>query len=226
MTDFDCFVKHVSWFNYDKAPMFIGDAVQRSRPSQELNEAFPAMGELLGKAHATPVTVGDKHYELLAWTKSDGVRMGWLCPKAPSEVPGEVFELHRLLLREFGGIEEKFNQPEDAWTMNQNSVLILEEALNDASQIEYSDWLFEDEDLKIPIEPSDYHGISREANSDMTICHRVTGEVLLLAHDHGLSHAKLLPGCPEGTLYTLDGAPTFTDFVETIARQWLAEIRS
>ncbi|MCW1916033.1 hypothetical protein OJ996_20765 [Luteolibacter sp. GHJ8] len=226
MTDFECFLREVTWFNYDKIPMSIGETNPRSGPSEDLIEAFPAMSELLGKSRTTEVIVGDKQYELLAWTRSDGVQMGWLCPKPPPEVPAEIFSLHRLLLGEFGGIEETFNQPDDAWTMNQNSVLILEEALNDASQIEYSDWLFEEEDLEIPIQPSDYHGISREANSDMTICHRTTGEVLLLAHDHGYSHAKLLPGCPEGTLYTLDGAPTFTAFVDIIAKQWLAEIRN
>ncbi len=42
------------------------------------------------------------------------------------------------------------------------------------------------------------------------------------APDHCFEHLTELEGCPEYTLYTINGAAVFRDWVNAIALQWLA----
>ncbi len=95
------------------------------------------------------------------------------------------------------------------------------EASHDASFIQDYKWAFEDADLTLPIEPSEYYSIAREANGNATLCHRVSGQVLMFAPDHCFDNLTELEGCPEYTLYRINGAATFRDWVNAIAVQWL-----
>lgn len=76
----------------------------------------------------------------------------------------------------------------------------------------------------MPIEPSEYGVLAVEANGNLTICHRTTGEILLFAQDHSFDHIEVLPGCPDYTLYRIPTAPTLATWLETLASQWLAAI--
>ncbi len=59
-----------------------------------------------------------------------------------------------------------------------------------------------------------------EANGNLTLYHRQSGEVILFAPDHDFEHVTPLGQSPEYTLYRIDGVPTFSDWVESIAKQW------
>jgi hypothetical protein len=159
---------------------------------------------------------------LLAWDSADGHRLGWLC-FPPTQTAAQHFQDdHRNLLACFGGIIERFNEPEDTWLLNLNDALTEREASHDGRFIQDYKWAFDEAGLALPIEPTEYYSIAREANGNATLCHRTSGKVLMFAPDHCFEHLKVLEGCPEYTLYTIQGAATFRDWVNAIALQWLA----
>jgi hypothetical protein len=51
----------------------------------------------------------------------------------------------------------------------------------------------------------------------------MAGDVPLFAPDHSFNHVVPLAGCPEYTLYRINGAAGFVEWVETVAKQWMAE---
>jgi hypothetical protein len=104
--------------------------------------------------------------------------------------------------------------------LNTNDSLTLQEARHDASFIQDYERAFQPTPGHIPIDMRAYYSISREANGNDTLCHRVTGEVLLFAPDHSLEHVVPLEGCLEFTLYRINGGATFSEWVEAVARQW------
>ncbi len=108
--------------------------------------------------------------------------------------------------------------------MNLNDTLTRRESAHDASFIENYMWAFEDAGLALPIDPSDYYSIAREANGNTTLCHRESGNVLMFAPDHCFAHLTKLEGCPEYTLYKISGAATFRDWVNAVAAQWLNHV--
>jgi hypothetical protein len=145
-----------------------------------------------------------------------------LPPSANS--PVNIFEEHGHLLRSFGGITERFNEPEDSWLLNLNDALTERLAANDASVVEFCKWVFDDAGLVIPIALMDYYSIAYEANGNQTFCHRRNGNVVLFAQDHSFDFVTPLAGCPDYTLYELNGVRSFLDWVEVVAKQWLKHI--
>ena len=224
MTDWDAFIESVPWFLAQGSAVSIGTSQQGAELCQGVRAKFPHLSALLDHATVTHVAVDDSRYELCSWNSINGYRVGWLCmPPAQGDNTG-LFPDHQLLLRSFGGIVERSNEPEGTWLLNLNDFLTLREASNDGSFIEDYRWAFDDAETDIPIELSDYYSVSREANGNTTLCHRQTGAVILFAPDHFFDHITVIPGCPEYTLYEIDGAICFVDWVETIARQWSANV--
>jgi hypothetical protein len=225
MSDWAAFVEAVPWFLDRDAAVEVGTR-RKTRPLSPLAATlFPHLAELLAMASVTDVSVNGGRYELLAWDSSDGDRLGWLCLPPSANAPQNLHEDHRNLLVFFGGIVERFNEPEDTWLLNLNDALTEREASPDASFIEDYKWAFEDAGLTLPIEPSEYYSIAREANGNATLCHRVSGQVLMFAPDHCFEHLAELEGCPQYTLYRINGAATFRDWVNAFAVQWLAHAR-
>lgn len=222
MNDWENFLAAVPWF-VDRAAaveLFRQHEPRRLAPSSV--QLFPSLAKLLATALRTDVSVNGARYELLAWDSHDGDRFGWLCEPPARIVPNNLHEDHRALLASFGGIVERFNEPEDTWLLNLNVALTKREAAHDASFIENYMWAFEDAGLTLPIDPSNYYSIAREANGNTTLCHRESGHVLLFAPDHCFTHLTKLEGCPEYTLYEISGAATFRDWVNAVAAQWLS----
>ena len=138
-----------------------------------------------------------------------------------AEAADNVCRSHRLLLAEFGGVIERFNEPEDTRLLNHNSVLTNHDASFDASFMNDYSSAFNG---NIPIDTSAYYTIARETNGNTTICHRVDCSVLLFAPDHAFNDVTPFNDCPEFTLYNIHDASTFTEWVELIAGQWLRDI--
>jgi hypothetical protein len=185
---------------------------------------FPHLRKLLAKASVTDVSVNSARYELLAWDSRDGHRLGWLCPPPSENAPYNLHDDHKKLLVSFGGIVERFNEPEDTWLLNLNDALTEREASHDAGFIQDYRWAFDDAGLTLPIQATEYYSIAREANGNATLCHRISGQVLMFAPDHCFEHLTELQGCPEYTLYRINGVATFRDWVNAVALQWLAHI--
>jgi len=193
------------------------------RPSTpDFDRLFRPLGDLLRAAEITDLVVQGSEHLLFSWN-TGGKPCSWLCP-APSASPRvDIHPSHAVLLRSFGGIIERANEPEGTWLLNQNEVLTEREASHDGSFIRDHAWAFDDAG-GIPIALPDYYSIAREANGNDTLCHRREGTIVLFAPDHAFEHVTPLPSCPEYTLYTINGANQFADWVNAIARQWITAI--
>jgi hypothetical protein len=44
-----------------------------------------------------------------------------------------------------------------------------------------------------------FYTIASEANGNVTLCHRLSGAVVLYAHDHNFEFVETYPGCPDYT---------------------------
>jgi hypothetical protein len=225
MSDWAAFTEAVPWFVDRAGAVEVSSGRKRRALSPSAAALFPRLVELFAKASVTDVSVKGSRYELLAWDSRDDDRMGWLCLPPSTNAPQAFFEDHRQLLACFGGIVERFNEPEDTWLLNLNDALTEREANHDASFIQDYHGAFEDAGLTLPIEPSEYYSIAREANGNATLCHRVSGKLLMFAPDHCFDHLTELEGCPEYTLYKINGAATFPDWVNAVAVQWSAHAR-
>ena len=215
------FLEDVTWFLRpgEKAK------VQALRPAGSwsagpgFHKLFRALSDLLRAAEVTELTVKGEAHVLFTWDAATNPR-SWLCRAPSSEPPSNIHPAHATLLRSFGGIVERANEPEETWLLNQNEVLTEREAANDASFIKDYRWFFRETPGGIPIAVRDYYSVAREANGNDTLCHRRDGTILLFAPDHAFDHVTRLKGCPPYTLYKLKGAPRFADWVNVIARQW------
>jgi hypothetical protein len=221
MKDWDVFTEAVPWFLDRNAAVEVG-AGRKTRALSSLGATlFPSLAKLLAMGSVTDVCVDGTQFELVAWDSTNGDRFGWLCPLPSANAPQILHEDHRELLASFGGIVERFNEPEDTWLLNLNDALTEREGSHDASFIEDYMWAFDDAGATLPIEPTKYYSIAREANGNDTLCHRVSGQLLMFAPDHTFDHLTELEGCPAYTLYRINGAATFRDWVNAIAVQWL-----
>jgi hypothetical protein len=221
MSDWAAFAESIPWFLDPDAVVQVATRRLPRTLSPLAATLFPRLAELLAMASVTDVSVNGARYELVAWGSSDGGRLGWLCLPPSTDAPRNLHEDHRILLASFGGIVERFNEPDDTWLLNLNDALTEREAAHDASFIQAYSWAFEDAGLRLPIEPSEYYSIAGEANGNTTLCHRVNAQVLMFAPDHCFGHLSVLEGCPEYSLYRIKGAATFCDWVNAIAVQWL-----
>lgn len=222
MEDWNIFVESVPWFVKSNSKYIVGDKRKGIDFDNEFISKFSFLSKLLSLADCTSILIDEAEYELFAWTDIEGYRIGWLCPVASKELTDEIFSDHNLLLNNFGGIIERFNEPDGTWLLNMNDALTVRESLNDASFIEDYRWSFDDEGVEIPIALHDFYSIACEENGNRTLCDRKTGHVLFWAPDHSFDHITVYENCPEFTLYSIDGVFRFGDWVENIAKQWLS----
>ena len=217
------FTADVSWFVKDRKRIAVGSLADPGswRPSPAFSALFPALAALLEAAHTSPVSVGREQYVLFSWESGGSIR-SWLA-RPPAAAAADLYPAHRTLLAEFGGITERAGEFDNQWLNNTTESLTLSEASGDAGFIRDYEWFFEDVPGGIPIDLATYYVISREANGNATLCHRVDGDVLLFAPDHAFRHVVPLAGCPDYTLYRIKGAPGFVEWVEAVAKQWMAK---
>ena len=219
------FIEAVHWFiepgqNVVVTPARPPGSWQSADPG--VAKAFPKLCQLLSAAHLTQLTIDEQPRLLFSWPVV-GAIPAWLCAPPSESPPAHLCAVHRLLLRAFGGIIERADEP-DSWLLNHNDALTLREAAHDAAFLRNYAWMFPGE--RVPLETADYYSIAREANGNTTLCHRATGDVVLFAPDHAFDHVRCWRGLPEYTLYELKGAPGFVEFVEQIAAQWLKLVRA
>jgi len=177
------------------------------------------MSSLLSTATVTPVAVGDRSYELLAWGSPDA-RRGWLC-LTPQDVRLDgIRPSHQHLMSVCGGIVERFREPESWWN-NQNEVLTESAARTPVAPVlnDYS-WLWHDQNLEVPIRAEDYYVVGIEANGNLTLVRRHDGHLVVFAPDHAFEGVTALAGCPPYSLMTIDAAPDLEAWIELCADAW------
>ena len=224
--EWEAFVGGVPWFLREGAQVEVG-ATRRSVAAGVDPERFPALHRLVRMAMATPATIDGEGFDLLSWRLAgSGEPVSWLCPAVGGEPPAaEVHPDHASLLRGFGGIAERSANEPETWLMNCDAALTAEIATHDASMLEDYRWLLgDDPEAEWPIDVPGYYAICEEANGNTTLCHRTNGDVVLFAPDHDFDHIEVLEGCPPYSLYRINGAPRFVEWVEAVAGQWLAVV--
>ena len=180
------------------------------------------MSRLLSSATVTPVRIDGVDHELLAWGQATD-RRGWLCRlPEPHNADARIPEALRAVWPVTGGIVEHFGDVSDSWWwLNCGDVLTREAAGWSVDQtLDAYEWMWADEGLRMPIAAADYVPVAGEANGNLTLAHRRTGRVVWFAPDHFASGVTALPGCPEYSLDTFDGAPDLASWIETGAAQW------
>jgi hypothetical protein len=215
VSDWSQFVDHVSWFVREE-PVVTGDPQPWTRGGLE---GLPELSALLASATVTPVTVGGRPYELLAWGAPD-YRRGWLCHPPPRRAPADVPKTLRLFWTVCGGIVEPFREP-NTWWSNQDEVMTASAAdFSFAEVLAHCGWVPAKElaDLVDAMRP--YVTVAIEANGNLTAAHRSTGHVVLLAPDHAFDGITPLPGSPEYLLYSFDELSDLAAWIESCARAW------
>jgi hypothetical protein len=219
MRDWEQFVQHTPWF---AEPGDVTVTEDEGPWSRDPLDALPNLTTLLVSATVTGLSVAGKPYELFVWGPVDR-RRGWLCELPPGPVPEHVHETHHAFWSVCGGIVERFGEPE-GWWRNQDEVLTASAAATDVSEVldDYR-WLWDDEGLEVPIEPGDHYPVAVEANGNLTLVHRDSGQLVLFAPDHAFAGVTPLLGCPPYSLLTIDGVPDLGSWIEECAAAWLKD---
>jgi hypothetical protein len=191
VNDWEHFIESIPWFADAGAKVHVSEPREGLELPSSVASVFPTLAHLLAQSQVTPVAVDDVAYQLVAWDTSDEQRMGWLCLMPKADIPNDIHANHTELLNSFGGIIERFNEPDDTWLLNHNDALTGREALHDAGFINDYAWAFSDAGVDLPIRLIDYYSLAREANGNTTLCHRKTGHILLFAPDHAFNFVVL-----------------------------------
>jgi len=197
--------------------------------SKEFEETFPSLTKLLNKARITKILYRNQYYELFGWTNLDFQSFGWLClePKKEEDIIKQLHPDHIILLKSFGGITERWNEPEDTWLVNLNNALTYEDAQNGTKGYEeLFNEICADEGIEIKLNTDDFISFAFEANGNVTMYHKQSGEVLMLAHDHNFDFITPFETYPEYTLHKFNNCRTFSDWIEKIAVQMLNHIHN
>lgn len=218
--DFEQFKGEISWFVKQTG------AVKLAEGTISVNEAFiktfPSLYTLILSARVLNVTINDGAYKLFSWTTNEGASCGWLCKFEPKNISDiELLPEHQLLLDNMGGIIESYNQPEGAFSNNQNFLF-----LKSACKRGLYDWTgyYQDmcKDLNItPMKVDDLISFVHEANAAQTLYDLNTKQIYLFSTDHCYNYVTLLPDQPEYTFHYLNGINNFTEYAEALAKQWI-----
>src|SRR5579871_5944162 len=99
------------------------------KPAAAFRDTYPSLTALLGRARVTPVRIGRNDYLLLGWTRRDRCSAGLLCRLPRKATKPCLHGDHVLLLTSFGGITERWNEPEELYLLsNLNSALTEEDS--------------------------------------------------------------------------------------------------
>jgi hypothetical protein len=194
---------------------------------------FPKMTQLLDKAYKVEFTLnGNQRFRQYIWTLNGGSTIGWLCKLEHCVPQGRnIIPEHILLSQNMGGIveywlEDNTMEAESFIDANQFTFSLVDSTVGIGGwEQNYAD------ECKLqgiePMDTSDFLTFALEANGNTTFYSHKTKEVFVYLHDD-YSPFEITPhkGHPLCTIYQYDKAPTFVDFVETLAGQWLQVIES
>lgn len=210
--------------------------------TDEFKEKFPQFTRLIESAEISEISVNDILHRMYVWSSKDNNRFVWICDTAlktdivrkPTQdeenlVSSDILPEHLLLVRNVGGIIETWDLPDDesfmTWAKNFVFSLQYSYKLQNTDFIYSEDgWIFDEveESKKLPVK--DLICFSEEANGNLTIYNKYTGEIFLLLGDHCFEYVDVVDGHPEYSFYTIRGISHFTEYAELLASQMLNEI--
>lgn len=221
--DWNDFVTDVTWLIKPNDNVVVSETLNHHQvfsPSDDFKALFPNLTKLLMKARNTKIEINNERFELLGWTDENNESFGWLCKEPDIESPEYLSKEHRILLGYFGGITERWNEQEESWLLNLNSALTSSESEQGFQGWEtYLHEVCQDVGIQFSLNPNNYIAFAFEANGNMTLYHKDSLNVIMLASDHCFEHITPLDGLPEYTLYSIDNCPNLITWVETVAKQ-------
>lgn len=231
-SDWNDFLKETPWLCSEKDRVDITPTTTLQKSAFKLNpqfrKTFPTLSKLLKLSRVTEVKINGEISCIYGWTDEDDSSFGW-----QSTTPGVLPDQHNmslhpdhiLLLSCFGGIMERWNEP-DSWLTNLDSALCASKTtVGFARWEEYYLEQCKHAQIEPTVTPINYRTFAHEANGDCFIYNIKTGQVLMFSHDPSMDGIKPLDGCPTHTLYTIDDCPNLRTWVETIAEQWLEYVQ-
>jgi hypothetical protein len=221
-SDFDNFKKFKPWLIRQNTPyeLFPSNLALQD----EFINAFPKMARLISKGRATGVIFKEQRHLLLTWERKAGGACGWFL-KIEDTSGDEDLRLsykHTLLLHSIGGIIETYGGVNPAFTQNQNFLFLREKCQCGIGSVwdEFYHIRCQQENA-IPVKHDHAIVFAIENANQYTMYDLETEQVLVFVTDPGQDFLQKIPGQPDATFYTLEGAATFTEYVETLAQQWL-----
>lgn len=200
--------------------------------SKEFSSLFPELSNLISKASVVDFTINsNRRFRQYIWTKKDGSTNGWLCNLEHCTPQGRnIIEEHELLSKSVGSIIECWTSDEDAkvetFIDNNNFTFSLVDTTKGIAGWEDNYLELCEEESISPLDINDFVTFALEANGNITFYNYKTKEVFYYAHDgYYAFDISLVDKQPEYSIHTIDGVSTFVDYVEQLAKQWLAIVR-
>jgi hypothetical protein len=220
--DLAAFIDDISWFFQENDKVEIEE--KSFDLSDDFNLIFPKLTELIECARKTHLRINNVPHILFAWNDIDDEIFGWLNKIEDFEnTPNQLSKEHKILLKNIGGIQESFNQPEDSLTNNQNFMFIGTEcSFGIGSWDEYYKETCDEQNIE-SINHSKLICFVEEANGNKTLYDTISNDILLFASDHCFDDIKPIDGQPEYTFYKYNNIKSFTDYVEKVADEWMEE---
>jgi hypothetical protein len=222
--DFEAFKKEITWFlkPYSNITLFKKDF----KICEEFTTTFPSLSLLIEKARVSNIRIDNKDYILFAWDNKENQICGWLNKIEDGQNKAlELIQEHQLLLKNIGGIQESFNNPENSFCNNQNFMFINSECFKGIGEYEeYYTSACEEENFE-KIDFSKFLSFAYEANGALTMYNPRNNEVFLFSHDHSFNNVNFIKNQPEYTFHSFTNVTTFIDYVEELANQWIEHIK-
>ncbi|MCD0489939.1 hypothetical protein LPB86_16980 [Pedobacter sp. MC2016-14] len=224
--DFETFKNEISWFFDQSDEVEFLDSVKEIHLSDNFENTFPVLTALLKQARVLNLKINNQLFKLFSWTNKDGSSCGWLNKIEKEDISElQLIEEHKLLLKEIGGIQESYHQPEESLCNNQNFMFIESEcSLGIGGFEEYYEEMCNEEG-KEPIDFKHFICFVEEANGNATVYNPKSKDVFLFAQDHCFENVESVENQPEYTFYKINDVNNFVDYVETLASEWRNEIR-
>lgn len=222
--DFETFKTDITWFVKPADKVELLDTTLNYCLTDDFQATFPILTNLIQKSRVLNFTINNQQYRLFSWTNKDNKSIGWLNKiESDKTTDIELIDEHELLLKEIGGIQETYNQPEPGLSNNQNFLFIKSECSKGiGGWDDYYEMMCEEEN-KPQIDYKDFICFVQEANGDVTLYDKNTKEVMLFAHDHSFDNVEFLENQPQYTFHKINGIKTFVDYVESLATEWTNE---
>jgi hypothetical protein len=223
--DFETFKEDISWFIKQSDKVDFLDTESEFQLSENFQNTFPILTKLIKQARILNLNINSESYKLFSWTNKNGLSCGWLNKIEKKSITTlNLIAEHKLLLREIGGIQESYNQPEPSLCNNQNYMFIESEcSIGIGGWDKYYEEMCKEEN-RSQIEFKNFICFVQEANGDVTLYDQRNKEVMLFAHDHSFDNVEFLENQPEYTFHKINNIISFVDYVETLATEWENEI--
>lgn len=187
-------------------------------------QTFPIMARLLAKASVTSVHKNNIEYKLLTWHCPPNGSWGWLVQKEPETYATElnITKNHKILCSVIGNLIETYNASDAFLSNSMNFMFSLSKCQAGIGPIWDEFYLTRcKSEHATPINRNNLITFAMEAGGHYILYDHISEEVLTFNTDPGYAYLQSIEGQPSATFYTIKGIRTFTDYVETLAQQWL-----